>query len=369
MNPSARCSSPTIHGTFVDAPLRVVLHEGESGHANFEYDLPTSRFGHFGDERITEVERELIMKALVVGAGSVGGYFGGRLASAGREVTFLVRPRRATQLAGKLTISSQGQETVAPIRLITAGEAAGEFDVVLLAVKAYQLDDAIEDFASYVSEATIILPVLNGMKHMDALRSRFGAGHVLGGVARIATTLDERGRILEQANFHDLAYGEWSGERSARIVALDQFMRGAGFDARLSTDIEREMWEKWAMLASLGAITCLMDGDIGQVARAPGGIDFVQALFGEVAAVIARAWRPLSDSFKSQVLSFLSDRASRITSSMYRDMKAGLRIEADQIVGDVVSRGAAAGVVTPLLSTVLVRLRVYEQAQGAKSSR
>ena len=308
------------------------------------------------------------MRALVVGAGSVGGYFGGRLASAGRDVTFLVHPRRAAQLAGKLTISSQSQETVVPIKLITAGEAAGEFDVILLAVKAYQLDGAIEDFAAYVSQSTVILPVLNGMKHMDTLRSRFGAVHVLGGVARIATTLDERGRILDQANFHDLSYGEWSGERSPRIVALDEFMRGAGFDARLSTDIEREMWEKWAMLASLGAITCLMDGDIGQVSRAPGGVEFVRALFGEVTAVIARAWRPLSESFKSQVLSFLTDRASSLTSSMYRDMKASQRIEANQIVGDLVNRGAAAGVATPLLSTVLVRLKVYEEAQGAKRS-
>ena len=309
------------------------------------------------------------MRSLIVGAGSVGGYFGGRLASVGRDVTFLVRPRRATQLAGKLMISSQGQETVVPIKSISAGERAGKFDVILLAVKAYQLDGAIEDFAPYVSEATMILPVLNGMKHMDALRSRFGAVHVLGGAARIATTLDERGRILEQANFHDLSYGEWSGERSARIVALDEFMRGAGFDARLSTDIEREMWEKWAMLASLGAITCLMEGDIGQVSRAPGGIEFVQGLLAEVAAVMARAWRPLSDSFRSQVLSLLTDRASSLTSSMYRDMKAGHRVEAEQIIGDLASRAAAHGVATPLLSAVLVRLKVYEQTLASKSSR
>jgi 2-dehydropantoate 2-reductase len=307
------------------------------------------------------------MRALVVGAGSVGGYFGGRLASAGRDVTFLVRPRRATQLAGKLSITSRGQETVIPIRLMTAGQAASEFDVILLAVKAYQLDGAIEDFAAYVSRFTMILPLLNGMKHMEVLRSRFGADHVLGGVARIATTLDERGRILEQANFHDLAYGEWSGERSTRIVALDEFMRGAGFDARLSTDIEREMWEKWAVLASLGAVTCLMDGDVGQVSRAPGGIDFVRALFGEVTAVVAGAWRPLSDSFKSQAFSRLTDKASSLTSSMYRDMKAGQRIEADQIVGDLASRAAAAAVATPLLSTVLVRLKVYEQTRSAQS--
>jgi 2-dehydropantoate 2-reductase len=309
------------------------------------------------------------MRALVVGAGSVGGYFGGRLAAAGRDVSFLVHPRRAAQLAAGLTISSRGQDTVVPIRLITTGEAAGEFDFILLAVKAHQLDGAIEDFAGYVGERTMILPVLNGMKHMDGLRARFGAARVIGGVARIATSLDEQGRILDQAGFHDLIYGEWSGERTSRILALDEFMRAAGFDARLSTEIEREMWEKWAMLASLGAITCLMDGDIGAVARARGGTEFVQSLFSEVVATIAAAWRPLSDPFRSQVLALLTDRASSLTASMYRDMKAGHRIEADQIIGDLVRRATAGGVTTPVLSTVLVRLTVYEQAAASNKGR
>jgi len=204
------------------------------------------------------------MRALIVGAGSVGGYFGGRLAAVGRDVTFLVRPRRAAQLADGLTIISKGEEIRTLAKVITTGKLAGDFDLILLAVKAYQLDAAIEDFGPYVTQGSVILPVLNGMKHMDILRSRFGSPQVIGGVAKIAST---RGRILDQADFHDLAYGEWSRERSDRILALDQFMKGAGFDARLSADIERDMWEKWAMLASLGAITCLLDGDIGQVAR------------------------------------------------------------------------------------------------------
>jgi 2-dehydropantoate 2-reductase len=309
------------------------------------------------------------MRALVVGAGSVGGYFGGRLAAAGRDVSFLVHQRRAGQLAAGLTISSRGQDTVVPVKLITTGEAGEEFELILLAVKAYQLDGAIEDLADYVSERTMILPVLNGMKHMDALRARFGAARVIGGVARIATTLDEQGRILDQAGFHDLIYGEWSGERTSRILALHEFMRAAGFDARLSTEIEREMWEKWAMLASLGAVTCVMDGDVGAVARARGGTEFVQALFAEVVATIAAGWRPLADPFKSQVLALLTDRGSSLTSSMYRDMKAGHRIEADQIIGDLVRRAAANGVATPLLSTVLVRLTVYEEAQASNKGR
>ncbi|HUI58947.1 MAG TPA: 2-dehydropantoate 2-reductase N-terminal domain-containing protein, partial [Steroidobacteraceae bacterium] len=174
------------------------------------------------------------MRALVVGAGSVGGYFGGRLAAAGRDVTFLVRPHRAAQLVNGLTIISKGQETRIPVEVIRTGEAAGEFDVILLAVKAYQLDAAIEDAGAYVGRSSMILPVLNGMRHVDVLRSRFGPARVIGGVARIASTLDERGRIVDQADFHDLAYGEWSGERTARILALDELMTGAGFEARLS---------------------------------------------------------------------------------------------------------------------------------------
>jgi 2-dehydropantoate 2-reductase len=300
----------------------------------------------------------------VVGAGSVGGYFGGRLTAAGRDVTFLVRAQRASQLADGLTIVRKGQETRVAAKLITTGAPAGEFDLILLAVKSYQLEAAIEDFGAYVSQRSMILPVLNGMKHVDILRSRFGAPRVIGGVAKIASSLDERGRILDYADFHDLAYGEWNRERSARILALDQFMTGAGFEARLSTDIERDMWEKWAMLASLGAITCLLDGDIGQVARAPGGIRVVRSLFGEVVAAIGAAWRPLAEPFKAQVLSLLTDRGSSLTASMYRDMKGGYRVEADQIIGDLEMRATEKGIATPLLSAVLTRLKVYEQRRA-----
>jgi len=309
------------------------------------------------------------MRALIVGAGSVGGYFGGRLAAAGRDVTFLVRPRRAAQLADGLTIISKGEETRVRAKVVTTGKPAGEFDLILLAVKAYQLDAAIGDFGGHVTSRSMILPVLNGMKHVDILRSRFGSSHVIGGVAKIASTLDEQGRILDQADFHDLAYGEWSREKSSRILALDQFMTGAGFNARLSVDIERDMWEKWALLAGLGAITCLLDGDIGQVARAPGGIDLINGLFGETVAAIDAAWRPLSDRFKAQVLSLLTDRRSGLTSSMYRDMKGGYPVEADQIIGDLVVRATAKGIATPLLSAALTRLRVYEEIRAGRSDR
>lgn len=304
------------------------------------------------------------MRLLVVGAGSVGGYFGARLAAAGRDVTFLVRPRRAGQIADGITIRTRNEDAVIPVKTLLAGQQSDPFDAILLAVKAYQLDAAVDEIRAHVGAATMILPVLNGMKHMDALRSRFGAGHVIGGFAQIVTSLDAQGRIVDQGVFHELVYGEWDGARSSRIAALDRQLSGAGFNARLSMEIEREMWEKWAFLSSMAAITCLMVGDIGQVARTVGGGGFVEKLFAEVLQVVAAAGQPLSEGFRSRTLVLLTDRNSTLTSSMFRDMQAARPVEAEQIIGDLIARGGAKGVPTPLLAGVLVRLQVYQEQQS-----
>jgi 2-dehydropantoate 2-reductase len=308
------------------------------------------------------------VRLLVVGAGSVGGYFGARLAAAGRDVTFLVRPRRAAQIADGITIRTRNEDTVTPVKTLLAGEKSDPFDAILLAVKAYQLEGAIDEIRAHVGADTIILPVLNGMKHMDALRARFGAERVIGGFAQIVTSLDEQGRIVDQGAFHDLVYGEWDGARTSRIAALDRQLSGAGFNARLSIEVEREMWEKWAFLSSMAAITCLMAGDIGQVARTAGGRDWVRELFAEVLQVMAAAGQPLSEGFRSRTLALLTDRNSTLTSSMFRDMRAARPVEAEQIIGDLISRAGASGVPTPLLAGVLVRLQVYQEQQSRRNA-
>ena len=209
------------------------------------------------------------MRLLVVGAGATGGYFGGRLAHAGRDVTFLVRPARAAQIQdhGLTIISPHGDLHLKP-KLVTADRLAGPFDVILVTVKAFALAAALSDFAAAVGPKTIILPVLNGMRHLDVLKERFGARAVIGGVCKITATVDAQGRIVQLAKFHELAYGETDGKLSPRIETLDQFMQGAGFDAHASTNILLEMWQKWLFLASLGVITCLMRGTVGEVAKA-----------------------------------------------------------------------------------------------------
>jgi 2-dehydropantoate 2-reductase len=202
--------------------------------------------------------QESMMRILVVGAGATGGYFGGRLAQAGRDVTFLVRPGRAAQLTkdGLTLLSPHGDVTLQP-KLVTTDAIDGPYDAVILAVKAYGLEQAIEDMAPAIGPGTMVMPLLNGMRHVDLLRARFGTA-LIGGVCKVATTIDPQGRIKQLATFQELAYGELDGSPSARTTALDAAMQGAGFTARLTPAIEREMWEKWTLLATMGGICCLM---------------------------------------------------------------------------------------------------------------
>jgi len=301
------------------------------------------------------------MRMLVVGAGSTGGYFGGRLAQAGRDVTFLVRPARAAQLTqrGLQILSPHGDFALQP-QLIAADRISGSYDAILLTVKAFSLDLALADMAPAVGAETMILPVLNGMRHIDVLAGRFGKRAVVGCTCKIAGSVDDQGRIVQHNLTHDIAYGEMGGGESPRIEKLDHFMRDSGFDARLSPTIEREMWEKWILLAGLGGINCLMRGTIGDVARAPRGPDLALAVLDEIVAVVAAVGVPPTLEFIAMAKSALTETNSSLTSSMYRDLQRGLRIEAEQIVGDLVERGRSACVETPLLAAIYTHLCVYQ---------
>jgi 2-dehydropantoate 2-reductase len=307
-----------------------------------------------------------MMRLLVVGAGSTGGYFGGRLAQAGRNVTFLVRPRRAAQLAagGLEIVSPHGGFTLRP-ETVTAGSLGGHYDAILLTVKAYSLEAAIEDIEPAVGPGTMILPVLNGMRHTDLLNARFGGDAVLGGVCRIAAHLDGQGRIVQLSKFHDLAYGEMNGALSRRLETLDAFMQNAGFDAKLSPAIEREMWEKWVMLATLGGITCLMRGSVGEIVAAPGGCNFIKAFLDEVAGIAAVAGVAPDEKALAQTRAMLTAQRSAFTSSMYRDLQDGSAIEADQIIGDLLVRAQKANIPAPLLALAYIHLSIYQNRRSA----
>ena len=234
------------------------------------------------------------MRFLIVGAGALGGYFGGRLLDAGQDVTFLVRQRRLAELDrdGLVIRSRFGDLSIPnPARVLRA-DLAGPFDVIVVACKAYDLADTMESFAPAVGPETMILPLLNGMRHLDLLEARFGGQHVLGGVCLISAALDAQHRIVHFNDVHSWVFGERAGEVSERVKALARACSGAGFDARASADIIQEMWEKWVFIAAAAGMTCLMRATIGDIVAAEGAA-FATALFDECVAIAAQAgWAP-----------------------------------------------------------------------------
>lgn len=295
------------------------------------------------------------LRVLVVGAGAIGGYFGGRLIEAGRDVTFLVRDGRAAQLAqdGLAIRSPKGNAHLPAPPHVLAADIAGPFDLILLSCKAYDLDAAMDSVAPAVGPDTAILPLLNGMRHLDALDARFGRTRVLGGLCTISATLDPAGTVVHLGDVHMLTFGERDGTRSARAEAIAALMQGAGFDARASESILPDMWEKWVFLATLAGITCLMRASVGDIVAAGGG-DLALALLEECRATAeAEGFAPRAP-FLTRSKATLTQPGSAFTASMLRDVERGGPTEADHILGDLLRRRDAR-----LLRTAYLHLRSY----------
>lgn len=307
------------------------------------------------------------MRILIVGAGATGGFFGARLVQAGRDVTFLLREGRAAQIRrdGLHVLSPQGDFSVRPA-IVGAAELDSPFDLIILTVKAYALEQALDDIAPAVAAGTMILPLLNGLRHLDAIAARFGQQALIGGVCKIISTLDEQGRIVQSAAVNEVIYGELDGTRSERLRRVDAALAGAGFVTRWSDDIRRDLWEKWVMLASLGSINSLMRGTVGEVASAPGGVAFIHALIDELVGIANAVGTAPGAALIEQVRQDLTRPGSAQTSSMYRDLQAGQAIEAEQIIGDLLRRGEEGGLRTPLLAAVHVNLYVYQERRERK---
>lgn len=306
------------------------------------------------------------MKILVVGAGAVGGYFGARLAKAGRDVTFLVRPKRAEQLqrSGLQIISPHGNLTLQP-QLVTSKDIHTPYDLILLSVKTPALRQAIADMKPAIGPDTMIYPVLNGMQHIEILSHAFGEHAVVGGVCLVSTDIDEQGRIVQLQDTQKLTYGELSGEVTPRIKSVDETLKGAGFETELSTDIVHAMWQKWIFIAALGLITCLLDGSIGEINAVPDGESTALQCLDECAAIASASGFPMPQPFREQISRYYTSKASRLTSSMFRDMHRGAEVEADAILGDLLRHGQLHQLKTPLLQAGCVRLRVYQNSRSA----
>ena len=310
------------------------------------------------------------MRILVIGAGALGGYFGGCLLRAERDVTFLVRPRRAAQLAHDgLHIRSPHGDFAMPVRTVLANELSECFDVILLAVKSYSLEEAMDQFAAAVGPTTAILPVINGMSHIEILSARFGADRVLGGMAIISATLDADGRVVQLLPVHNLVFGELAGGFSDRSRMLSAVLEGAGFDARASDVVMQDMWEKWTGLATNAGITCLMRTSIGDIISAPGGHDATVRLFRECSAVAEASGFAPRPPVVEMCMNMFNTAGSPLKASMLRDIERGAPTEGEHVLGDMLARARGFGIETPVLDLAHCHVAAYEICRAREAAK
>jgi 2-dehydropantoate 2-reductase len=309
------------------------------------------------------------MRILVLGAGGTGGYFGGRLAQSGADVTFLVRSTRAAQLdAHGLRIRSplgDADLRVAHVSAEALPQLARErpFDLVLLSCKAYDLDSSMDAIAPAVGEGTWVLPILNGLRHYAPLDARFGAARVAGGLCFISAVKGDDGEVRHLGQPASITFGERHGDvDSARTAAFAALCSQAGIDHLRSLRIAREQWSKFTFLATLAAGTCLMRTSVGGIVAGDGGDTFMRALYAECLTVAAHEGEVVDEAAQQAALRTLTQPASPLKASMLRDLEAGQRVEAMQIVGDMFLRARAAGMDAPLLGAAWLHLQAYEAA-------
>ncbi|MEQ1717005.1 MAG: ketopantoate reductase family protein [Hyphomicrobium sp.] len=301
------------------------------------------------------------MKILILGAGATGGYFGGRLASAGIDTEFLVRPKRAAQLAvDGIVIESPFGTIKTSVKTVTAADLAGSHDCVILSCKAYDLASAIIAIRPAVGPHTLILPLLNGIKHLDALDAAFGVERVLGGSCHLSVTMGDDGMIRHLNQLHLLTFGPRVPGQSKDCRALLPVLTRGGFDVKLRDDIMQAMWDKWVLLASLAGLTCLFRASVGEIMASGDGRRLMLAAIEECRSIAAVSGFEPTAGHIATIGGLLTDPASKVVASMLRDMQKGTPIEADLIIGDMLRRGQAAGLATPLLTVAATNLACYE---------
>ena len=311
------------------------------------------------------------MKILILGAGAIGGYVGGRLHQNGADVTFLVREKRleALQRDGLVIKSTKGDITQ-KVKAVTKGSQGGPYDIVLLTCKAYDLDSAMDAIAPAVGANTTVVPLLNGMRHLDALDARFGSEKVVGGLARVGVAMNEQGHILHTSPFAAISFGERDGKPArAALTELDAAIRKSRGDGGLYADIVQDLWDKWIMLCTLAATCCLMRGASGDILEAEEGREIVLETVDEGRRVAAAAGHDPGEKGIATIRSFLTVKGSKFAASMLHDLEKGAMVEADHIVGDMIARARKAGVATPNLRLAYAHLQVYMAQRARKAAK
>jgi 2-dehydropantoate 2-reductase len=312
-----------------------------------------------------------VMRFLSLGAGAIGGYFGGRLVEGGADVTFLVRERRKAELSARgLKIESRFGSFSSPVLLVTAAEARGEpWDVIFVTCKAYDLPSAIDTLRLVMGSSTAILPFLNGLDHIEVLNGEFGRERVLGGLAKIAATLRADGVIEHLNDWREITFGEQNGEMSSRVKAIKAAFDETSVLASAVPNIMQSMWEKLVHLATVAGMTSLMRSAVGEIASVPAGSEMLIKFLEMNAAIASQEGFPISEAFLHEYRELFHDTTSTYKASMLRDMERNGPIEADHIFGFLLDRAARHGLDLTMHRLVYTNLKAYEARLMQRLSR
>ena len=306
------------------------------------------------------------MKILVLGAGGLGGYYGGRMAQSGADVTFLVRPKRREQLqANGLVVESPLGNFKLPVKTVVAGEPMAGHDVVLFTCKAYDLDSAMDAVAPAMQGKAVLVPLLNGMAHFERLDARFGAANVMGGTAHINAMLKPDGTVWHGDVLQNMLFGERDRSKSQRALALDAITKRANIGGGLSENIEQDLWEKVVFLTALASTTCLFRGNVREIVGSPGGMEVMRRALAANAAIATAEGRAPRPTALQRFNERLTDPEGQWSASMLRDLEGGGRVEADHIVGWMLERARKHHVDDTILSMAYTHLKTYERRREA----
>ncbi|MFN0185591.1 MAG: ketopantoate reductase family protein [Aquabacterium sp.] len=301
------------------------------------------------------------MRIAITGAGAVGGYFGGLLARAGHAVTFIARGAHlaAMRAPGLVLETPNGRLVVDTARFVEQPAEAGACDVVLFAVKAYDIERAAAPLQPLVDGGACVVSVLNGVDHQDRVASVLGPGSVLGGLAMVSGVIVEPGVIRYTSQMSGLRFGEPDGAMSARATAFRDACQGAGFSADLVPDIRAAQWAKFVGLATNAALTCLCRLPAGYLYHDADIIPLATRAFAEVAAVAQAEGITLPADIVARSLALHQSFPKTMYASMYHDLARGRPLELDSFSGHVVRRGRALGVATPVHEMAWLALKHY----------
>lgn len=290
------------------------------------------------------------MRIAVIGAGGIGGYFGGRLAAGGQDVTFVARGAhlRAMQREGLSVASVVGDFAVSPAKATDDTSQVGTVDVVMLCVKTWQLAPAIDQLPPLMGPDTTVLTVQNGVEAPDQVAAAVGQRSVLPGVAKVFASIERPGVIRHAGGPGSLAFAEWDNRPSERVEALRAVLAEAGASVEVPDDIWAELWAKFLFVVPFGTLGSAADATIGELRTDPRTRRLLEEAMREVDAVAHATGVRLPGDVVEATMAFVDQQPDAATSSLQRDLLSGRRSELEAWTRAVPRLGAAAGVETPV---------------------